>query len=72
MISELGEKPLLLLDDLASELDEDHLFNVLTAGLELGVQIWLTGTELVPAVEACGVPYKVFHVEHGELSPETN
>jgi DNA replication and repair protein RecF len=67
MISELGEKPVLLLDDLASELDEDHLFKVLNAGLSLGVQLWLTGTDLVPVIDACGTPYKVFHVEHGKL-----
>lgn len=72
MICERGERPILLLDDLASELDEDHLFNVLNAGLGLGVQIWLTGTELAPAVAACDTSYKVFHVEHGKISEIAN
>jgi DNA replication and repair protein RecF len=69
LICESGDKPLLLLDDLASELDEEHLVKVLTAGLELGVQIWLTGIDLPHAVQNCGVSYTVFHVEHGQVTP---
>ena len=68
LICNSGEKPVLLLDDLSSELDEAHLGKVLRAGLDLGVQIWLTGTELSPAIAACGADYTVFHVEHGEVS----
>ena len=70
MICEAGELPILLLDDLASELDGDHLIKVLRAGLELGVQIWLTGTVLPNAIKDCGQAYKVFHVEHGRVTPE--
>jgi DNA replication and repair protein RecF len=65
MICESGEKPVLLLDDLSSELDAEHLGKVLEAAKELGVQIWLTGTELAPAVRACEGTIRVFHVEHG-------
>jgi DNA replication and repair protein RecF len=68
LICESGEKPILMLDDLSSEFDEDHLVKVLHAGLELGVQIWLTGTELVPAIKSCGGSHKVFHVEQGSVS----
>ncbi len=68
MICETGEKPVLMLDDLSSELDADHLGSVLSAAMELGIQIWLTGTELAPAVRACDGPNKVFHVEHGNIS----
>jgi DNA replication and repair protein RecF len=68
LICNAGEKPILMLDDLSSELDGDHLAKVLQAGLDLGVQIWLTGTEMVPAIEACRSGYTVFHVEHGEVS----
>jgi DNA replication and repair protein RecF len=68
MICESGEKPVLLLDDLSSELDADHLGRVLEAARELDVQIWLTGTELAPAVKACEGSNKVFHVEHGRIS----
>jgi DNA replication and repair protein RecF len=65
LICESGEKPILLLDDLSSEFDKSHLGKVLGAGMELGVQIWLTGTELAPAVEAYKGSYKTFHVEQG-------
>jgi len=68
LICESGEKPVLMLDDLSSELDELHLGKVLKAGLDLGVQIWLTGTHLAPAISACGSSYTVFHVEHGNVS----
>jgi recombinational DNA repair ATPase RecF len=56
---------LLLLDDIASELDEEHLSRVLHAGLNLGVQVWLTGTEMVPAIESCTGDSAVFHVKQG-------
>jgi DNA replication and repair protein RecF len=68
LICDSGEKPILMLDDLSSEFDEAHLGRVLGAGLDLGVQIWLTGTQLVPAVKACESCYTVFHVEHGRVS----
>lgn len=67
MISELGEMPVLMLDDLASEFDETHLSRVLGVGLELGAQILLTGTEEVPAIRTCNSPYTVFHVKHGSI-----
>jgi len=67
MICESGEKPVLLLDDLSSELDAEHLGRVLEAANELGVQIWITGTELAPAVRACEATSRVFHVEHGRI-----
>lgn len=72
LICESGEKPILMLDDLSSELDEEHLIKVLRAGLEIGAQIWLTGTELVPAIAGCGSSYTVFHVEHGGISGVTS
>ncbi len=68
MICATGESPVLMLDDLSSELDETHLAKVLNAGLELGAQILMTGTTLAPAVKACERHYTVFHVEHGMVS----
>jgi len=68
MISESGEIPILMLDDLSSEFDDKHLAKVLRAGIELGTQILLTGTELVPAISACESPYTLFHVKHGNIS----
>jgi len=68
MICDSGEKPLLLLDDVASELDAAHLGRVLTAATDLGVQIWLTGTELATGVTSCGASNTVFHVKQGQVS----
>jgi DNA replication and repair protein RecF len=68
LICTSGEKPILMLDDLASEFDQAHVAGVLNAGLELGVQIWLTGVGLTPVVDMCDTSYTVFHVEHGKVS----
>jgi DNA replication and repair protein RecF len=68
LICESGERPILMLDDLSSEFDEDHQEKVLRAGLQLGVQIWLTGTDMVSAVNTSDCGFKVFHVEHGQVS----
>jgi len=72
MICDSGDPPVLLLDDLSSELDEEHLIRVLGAGLELGVQIWLTSTEVPDAIRtgkvAEGVGCAMFHVEHGRVA----
>lgn len=56
-----GERPLLLLDDLASEFDHMHFDNVLRRALALGGQVWVTGTR--PA--ALAEPFALFHVEQG-------
>jgi len=68
LICESGEKPILLLDDLSAEFDEQHLGRVLKAGMELGAQIWATGTDLSLVMEACESSYAVFHVEHGTVT----
>lgn len=68
MICASGDMPVLLLDDIASELDEAHLSKVLAAGKELGVQTWITGTEMPAAIAASGLNYTVFHVEQGQVS----
>ena len=68
MICESGEKPVLMLDDPSSELDETHLGKVLKAGMELGVQMLLTGTVLSPVIKTCESQYKVFHVKQGSVS----
>jgi len=68
LISESGEIPILMLDDLSSELDEEHFGKVLKAGLNLGSQIWVTGTQLAPAITVSDCSYTVFHVEHGAVT----
>jgi len=68
LIAEAGEKPLLLLDDLASEFDGEHLAAVLNTGLSLGSQLWITGTSLGPYSDLRAEPHAMFHVEQGIIS----
>ena len=63
-----GEKPLLLLDDLFSEFDDEHLERVLGSAMDLGVQVWLTGTRTRPAIGVFKDACSMFHVEHGKVS----
>jgi recombinational DNA repair ATPase RecF len=63
ILSEQGENPLILLDDLASEFDQAHFESVLSKALEGGGQVWVSGTRSHP-VDA---ERKVFHVERGEV-----
>ena len=71
MISGSGETPVLMLDDVSSELDEVHLGQVLKAGEKLGAQILLTGTVLASPIRSCEVSYRVFHVKHGSVNTFT-
>jgi len=66
-----GEQPLLLLDDLASELDEQHLAKVLQAGAELGSQIWVSGTVLSPVIAAAFDDFELFHVKRGQVAAKS-
>jgi DNA replication and repair protein RecF len=63
ILSERGEKPIILLDDLASEFDRRHFESVLSRAQKTGGQVWVSGTrnDLIEA------DHKVFHVEHGEV-----
>ena len=49
------------------EISEAHLAKVLKAGVDLGVQVLLTGTELAPAVKSYEGRYTVFHVKQGAI-----
>jgi DNA replication and repair protein RecF len=64
---ETGENPILMLDDLFSEFDETHQGRVLEAGIRLGVQLWLTGTQLNPTETGFIGRHRMFHVEHGQV-----
>lgn len=63
-----GEGCILLLDDLAAELDADHRARVVDLALELGVQIFVT------AIDAAALPLggastiSTFHVEQGKVT----
>lgn len=64
-----GEWPLVCLDDLASELDRTHQAHVLRRLAASGAQVFITGTDIPPALEALDLPFQQFHVEQGELRP---
>ena len=61
--AEVGEKPLILLDDLASELDSEHFERALNKALRSGSQIWITGTTPAPVK----TQHQMFHVEQGQV-----
>ena len=63
ILAELGEQPMVLLDDLASEFDQEHFERVLARALKSGGQVWVSGTR----IHKPEVDHKVFHVEHGEV-----
>lgn len=67
-----GAWPVVSLDDLASELDRSHQQRVLEWLLRTGAQLFVTGTEAPPALEAVAGRFSLsrFHVEQGRLQPE--
>jgi DNA replication and repair protein RecF len=61
-----GEWPIVLLDDLASELDRAHQARVLGRLVDSGAQWFVTGTEAPAAiVDGPSTSPRTFHVEHG-------
>ena len=63
ILAKMGEKPIILLDDLASEFDQEHFERVLDRALKCGGQVWVSGTR----IHSSEVDHKVFHVEHGQV-----
>lgn len=68
--SRRGEWPLILLDDLASELDRGHRHGLLAALVASGAQVFVTGTELEALELDPDWPTTTFHVEHGAVRPD--
>lgn len=62
-----GSGCVLLLDDLAAELDADHRRRVVAVALEVGAQIFITALEAGSVEEASGEGWRWFHVEQGEV-----
>jgi DNA replication and repair protein RecF len=60
------EWPIVCLDDLASELDQEHQHAVVAHLMSAHAQVLLTGTELPQALQS--LPARVFHVEQGRLT----
>lgn len=69
-VTEKGCWPILCFDDLASELDARHFSYVLSFLAESSAQIWISGTEAIPAYAECFPNMRVFHVEHGTVTME--
>lgn len=66
---ERGEWPVIALDDLGSELDRNHQHRVLQRLTATPAQVFITATEVLPALEAELRPAAMFHVEHGSIQP---
>jgi DNA replication and repair protein RecF len=64
LLAGLGEKPVILLDDLASEFDEGQNSRVLDRAQAIGGQVWVTGTRQPAGVTHCAL----FHVEQGRVA----
>jgi len=63
LLAAVGEKPVVLLDDLGSEFDRYHFGGVWRRAVATGGQVWITGTR----EEDLGSSRAVFHVERGEV-----
>ncbi len=68
-VARCGEWPVVLLDDLASELDRSHQQRVLARLAAGDAQVFVTGTELPAETALRGRDYTLFHVEQGRLDP---
>lgn len=64
---EMGDWPVLCLDDLASELDLEHQQRVLRWLHDCQAQVWITGTAALPALTHLPRPHLMFHVEQGQV-----
>ena len=58
----------LLLDDLAAELDSEHRNSLISAALKTGAQLFVTLTEQNLLSISENIRKKVFHVEHGNVT----
>jgi DNA replication and repair protein RecF len=65
-----GEAPLLLLDDMSSELDARRNQNLMEFLMTREIQVFITTTERSPALLATAPHCAVFHVEGGNLTFE--
>ena len=61
------EKPILLYDDIFSELDENRTANVLSTVIETGAQVFITATEKLHGMKGLteSIDKKTFIVENG-------
>lgn len=68
-----GSWPVVVLDDLASELDAGHRTRVLELLATTGAQVFVTGTDWAPLrASPAAAGATLFHVEQGEVLPGDN
>jgi DNA replication and repair protein RecF len=67
-----SEPPLLLLDDMSSELDAQRNGNLMDFLTSRDIQVFITTTEPSPALLAAAAHCSVFRVENGNLTSEGN
>ncbi|MEE9327628.1 MAG: DNA replication and repair protein RecF [Cocleimonas sp.] len=67
IIKKDNEQGVLLIDDLASELDSKNKKTLLYYLANLEKQVIITSTK---SIENINIPWKVFHVKHGEITEE--
>jgi DNA replication and repair protein RecF len=71
IMADKGEKPVFLLDDLASEFDDEHRTRLLEASTSTGAQVWVTGTSAAPYRSTESGQRRMFHVEQGKIFVKT-
>ncbi len=62
-----GEKPVLCLDDLFSELDQEHQAHCLRLAFEVADQVWVTGVALSDAISAWPGSVVTWNVSNGAV-----
>jgi DNA replication and repair protein RecF len=68
MAEKTGESPILLVDDLKSELDHDRCNDLLEIIHEMAVQTFVTNLEMDSLkTNLTSDAYQLFHVEHGDI-----
>lgn len=67
-----GDSPLLLLDDMSSELDARRNGNLMEFLVARNLQVFITTTERSPAILGAATDCAVFHVQDGNLTFEGN
>jgi DNA replication and repair protein RecF len=65
--NETGQQTILLVDDLAAELDLEHRQNLIKLLVETEAQLFVTATENNAFVLPVEIESKMFHVEHGKV-----
>jgi DNA replication and repair protein RecF len=64
--------PILLIDDLYSELDEKNIITVVKFLEQLDLQLFITNINPAPELLRQFQEYRLFHVEHGMIKPVRN